>query len=349
MAWNHVPSRRNYWLVCTVLVLVGCQEQEQIRSYDVPKEPLAVGAPTEKRRLLAVMVPREKHVWFFKLMGTEQAVAEVIPAFDRFLDSVRFTDQEREPIQWATPEGWKQTPGAGELYARLRKEADGSAPEITVSQFPSKAKDPRPNIDRWRGQLGLAPISDDELNKLIGNVKVDGTPGTRVDFGGGTKRRGGPALVQDRPFRFTKPDDWEERPPDMPQGVPRLAVFLVRDQDHHAEVSVVPLAGPGGGALANVNRWRRQLGLEPLDDDAQLQKEMRLLDVANGKAPYVDLVGRDPTGGAKRILGAWIAHGGRTWFIKMIGSPELVGKQQAAFEAFVQSIRFSDGQGAAHE
>src|SRR5262249_34686987 len=106
--------------------------------------------------------------------------------------------------------------------------------------------------------------------------------------------------------------------------------------------------GLGGGPLANVNRWRRQLGLEPIDDDAQLQKEMRQLDAADGKASYVDLLGRDPTG-PKRLLGAWLVHGGRTWFIKMMGSPELVGKQRAAFEAFVQSIRFTDGGGAAHE
>jgi hypothetical protein len=161
------------------------------------------------------------------------------------------------------------------------------------------------------------------------------------------KNHGGLALAQGRPFRFTKPDDWEEQPPDMPQGVPRWAVFVVRDGEQAAEVSVVPLPEQGAAALANVNRWRRQLGLEPIDE-AQLPKELRQLDVADGKAPYVDLTGRDLTG-PQRILGAWIVHGGRAWFIKMKGSPELVGKQQAAFEAFVKSMRFNDGQGAAHE
>jgi hypothetical protein len=347
MAWKPILPRRGFWLVCAALLLAGCQEQEQIRSYDVPKESVAVGAVVEKQRLLAVMVPCEKYVWFFKIMGTEQAVGEQVPAFDRFLASIHFTDREREPIKWIVPEGWKQIPGAGELYARLRKEGDGSVPEITISQFPPKAKDPRPNIDRWRNQLGLGPIGDDELKKLVGNVKVDGVEGTRVDFTGGARKRGGPVFARGRPFRFAKPDDWEERPPDNHMGVYRPAVFLVRDGEHLAEVSVVPLAGHGGGARDNVNRWRRQLGLEPIDD-AQLQKDLRQLDVADGKAPYIDLKGRDPTG-PQRILGAWIVHGGRTWFIKMKGSPELVGKQQAAFEAFVQSIRFADGQGAAHE
>jgi hypothetical protein len=348
MAWKPTLACRGLWLICAALVLAGCQEQEPIRSYDVPKEPPAIGAAAEKQRMLAVMVPREKEVWFFKLMGPEQAVAEAAPAFDRFVESIRFTDQEREPIRWTVPEGWKQIPGANVLYARLRKEDDDSGPQITITKLPPGAKDPRANIDRWRGQLGLGPIDDDALQKLVGNVKVDGVSSTRVDFVGGSGKRGRPAMARGRPFRFTKPDDWEEKPPDMPQGVQRLAVFVVRDGEHVAEVSVVPLPEHGGGARANVNRWRQQLGLEPIKDDAQLQKDLRQLDVGGDKAPYVDLTGRDPTG-PQRILGAWIVHGGRTWFIKMKGNPELVGKQQAAFEAFVKSIRFTDGQGAAHE
>jgi hypothetical protein len=346
MAWKR-SFLRCFCIICAGLVGTGCQEQEQIRSYDVPKESVAGGAAVERQRLLAVMVPREQHVWFFKLMGAEQAVSEATPAFDRFLASVHFTDQEREPIQWTVPEGWKSIPGAGELYGRLRQEEKEPALDITITRLPPGAKDPRANINRWRGQLGLGLLSEDELKKLIGNVKVDGVEGTRVDFTGGARKRGGPAFARGRPFRFTKPEDWEERPPDNRQGISRPAVFVVRDGEHLAEVSVVPLVGEGGGAAANVNRWRQQLGLNPLDD-AEIQKELRHLDIADGKASYVDLTGRDPTG-PKRILGAWIVHGGRTWFIKMMGSPELVGKQQAAFEAFVQSIRFTDGGGAAHE
>jgi hypothetical protein len=343
------PSGGSRLILClALLALAGCREQEQIHSYDVSKEPLAVGAPAEKQRLLAVMVPHQKDVWFFKLMGPEQAVSEQVQTFDRFIESLRFQGQAGEAVTWTKPEGWKRIGEGGEVYARLRQEGKEPALEITITKLPPGAKDPRANIDRWRGQLGLGPIDEDKLKELVGNIKVDGVEGTRVDFVGGAKKRGGPALARGRPFRYTKPEDWEERPPDMPQGVYRPAVFLVRDGEHLAEVSVVPLAGLGGGAQANVNRWRRQLGLEPIDDDAQLQKELRQLDAADGKASYVDLLGRDPTG-PKRLLGAWFIHGGRTWFIKMVGSPELVGKQRAAFEAFVQSLRFTDGGGAAHE
>lgn len=347
MAWKPVLARRSFWLACAALALSGCGEQEQIRSYDVPKEAPSVAATKEKQRLLAVMAPREEQVWFFKLMGPEQAVADAAAAFDRFVASIRFSEKQRESIRWAVPEGWKEMPGAGVEYARLRKEGDGSAPQITITKLPPGAKDPRANIDRWRGQLGLGPIDEEELKKLVGNIKVDGVEGTRVDFTGGVKKRGRMAAALGRPFRFTKPEGWEERPPDMPQGVPRLAVFVVRDGEHSAEVSVVPLAGLGGGGLANVNRWRRQLGLEPIGE-AQLQKDLHTLDAGGVKVHYVDLLGRNDTG-PQRLLAAWMVHGGQTWFIKMMGFPELVGKQQAAYEAFVQSMRFTDGQGAAHE
>jgi hypothetical protein len=341
---------RNLWILCAaLLVLAGCYEQEQIRSYDVKKETFDGDEPNAQR-LLAVMVPRPDTVWFFKLMGAEQAVGEQIQTFDRFLETVRFTDHERKPIQWTVPESWRQLPGMVGRYATLRREGKGPALEITVTQLPPGAKDPRNNIDRWRGQLGLGPIGEAELKKLVGNVKVDGVEGTRVDFIGQApgKKRGKAALgFGRRPFRFTKPEEWEERPPDSPKGIFRAAVFRVREGEHSAEVAVVPLAGDGGGPLANVNRWRMQIGLDPLQRD-RLDKDLRKLDIADGVASYVDLLGRGPTG-AQRILGAWIAHGGRTWFITMKGPPELVGKQQAAFEAFVKSIRFADGGGAAHE
>src|SRR5579885_94712 len=51
MAWKPTFACRGYWLICAALAVAGCQEQEQIRSYDVPKEPLAIAAKTQKQRM----------------------------------------------------------------------------------------------------------------------------------------------------------------------------------------------------------------------------------------------------------------------------------------------------------
>ena len=121
------PSRGKLRILCAaLLVLAGCQEQEQIRSYDVKKEAFDA-AEQDALRMLAVMVPREDTVWFFKLLGAEQAVGEQVPTFDRFLQSVRFRDHDRKPITWTVPEGWRQMPGiVGMLrYAPLGGQGTG--------------------------------------------------------------------------------------------------------------------------------------------------------------------------------------------------------------------------------
>jgi hypothetical protein len=43
------------------------------------------------------------------------------------------------------------------------------------------------------------------------------------------------------------------------------------------------------------------------------------------------------------MLGVICPRDGTSWFVKMIGPPEIVEKQKSAFESFVRSIRFGGG------
>ena len=63
-----------------------------------------------------------------------------------------------------------------------------------------------------------------------------------------------------------------------------------------------------------------------------------MLDSPAGPVICVDLTG--PKG---RMLAGTLLHGGRSWFVKMTGPADLVGKQQPAFETFVKSLRFEAG------
>src|SRR5262249_31105449 len=115
----------------------------------------------------------------------------------------------------------------------------------------------------------------------------------------------------------------------------RVAAFKVTDGGQSAEVTVIPLAGQAGGLLSNVNRWRGQIGL-PDTTDEQLRQEAKMLDSPARPGGYADL-----TRAEGRAVGRVLLHGGRSWFVKLQGPAELVGKQQAAFEAFVKSLRFA--------
>src|SRR5437660_538544 len=77
-----------------------------------------------------------------------------------------------------------------------------------------------------------------------------------------------------KPFQYTMPGGWTESRAEM-----SVASFRVIKGDQSAQVTVTPLPGRAGGILENVKRWRTQVGLEPVSDEA-LQKDLQKIDVA---------------------------------------------------------------------
>jgi hypothetical protein len=165
-----------------------------------------------------------------------------------------------------------------------------------------------------------------------------GAPGVARQFTANAKENPQaeePKVVPD----WKPPSNWQPLPtPPMLQ-----AQFLVPgDGDAKAEVNISMMGGGGGGTLANVNRWRGQLGLEPLDD-AGLGQATTALDVAGGKAVSVDLSGTDKRSGQPaRMVGVIVPQGSQTWFYKLMGAESVVGKEKAGFIQFVQTARYPD-------
>ena len=134
------------------------------------------------------------------------------------------------------------------------------------------------------------------------------------------------------------PSGWQEQAP----GPMVLAKFLIKGQEGQAEVTVSVFPGDTGGRVANVNRWRGQVGLEPLEAEA-VEKQVEPLDVTGGKATLVDMTGTDrKTGQPARLIGGMVPQGGQTWFFKLLGHPQVAGREKAALLKFIQSARLSD-------
>jgi hypothetical protein len=109
-----------------------------------------------------------------------------------------------------------------------------------------------------------------------------------------------------------------------------------------AAVNVSSSVGDGGGLLANVNRWRGQLGLAPMAD-ADLQQQAKALETTAGKAAVVEMAGTDGrTGQPARLVGVMVPQGGRTWFYKLMGDGQVVEREKDAFTKFVQSVKYPD-------
>jgi hypothetical protein len=116
----------------------------------------------------------------------------------------------------------------------------------------------------------------------------------------------------------------------------RKGSFAITGEGGEADLSITAFPGNVGGDLANLNRWREQIGLKPVTE-AEFEAAAQRMEKNGLRMTVVDLVG---TGGdAKRILGAMIPHGGATWFVKLMGPDALVAKEKSAFLAFLETIK----------
>jgi len=148
---------------------------------------------------------------------------------------------------------------------------------------------------------------------------------------------GSPPSQTNRPgIGLEVPDGWEK----AEVGTMRVASFRIPGSDGvDGDVSVVPLLGGGGSSLDNVNRWRSQLSLPPVEseDDPELGDEMQ---GESGPLLVTHLVSEKPMfedGRLGAISAAILRADEVTWFFKMTGDAELVARQREAFENFVRS------------
>jgi hypothetical protein len=318
-------------ILCVIglLALAGCQDAKITHSI-VPR-----ASEAEKTRLLGVIYPRGDQTWFFKLTGPESAVNDVTETFNIFMNSVRFTDKADAPVIWTLPEGWKEEKGPKPRYATFHLGPKEKPIELSVSMLGKEAAAVLPNVNRWRGQLGLPPVDEAGLAALTKEIKINGEPGVQVDMTGaaGAAKK----IAAKRSFIYQKPDDWLEVPhPELGQ-VPREALFQVGDGGETAEVSVTTLGGRGD-LMANVARWAGQIGAPEVAPE-QMDKFPKIA-VAGRESPFIDLTGKKG-----RILGTVVSVGDKTWFFKMTGPSELVEKHKAEFEEFLKSVKFAGGPG----
>jgi hypothetical protein len=101
------------------------------------------------------------------------------------------------------------------------------------------------------------------------------------------------------------------------------------------DISVVVLAGPAGGELANVNRWRSQIGLAPLGEESLPAARHSL----NSKAGTVSLYDFVSDGVQKsRVTAGLLQSNDNTWFFKMSGDADSVAKAMPQFTQMLQSL-----------
>jgi hypothetical protein len=331
-------------LALPLAALPACQRDETVTSYDVPHPE------REKIQLLAAILPHGDATYFVRLSGPEAAVAEQKPAFDAFVKSLRFNDSAKPPIQWTAPDVWTEQGGdvtRGGVAFRTKGEPPLQAKLSSLGKFGAGENTLTGNVNRWRKQLSLPPATDEQIDELIkakgeNAAFVVDIKGTGVGHAPAMPPMGHPPMGEHPPiaagagksvpFKYEAPRGWE------PSGAGAVSRFgyTITDGSARANVTVSPLQGIAGGILSNLKRWRQDRGqadLPPIPD-AEILKQAQTIPVAGIQSTYADFSGKN-----LRILGVIVPMRDATWFIKMTGPPDLVGRQKANFEAFVKSFR----------
>lgn len=311
-------------------------------------------------------------------------------------------------VQWTAPAGWETQPASGFRKGSFVVHGpDGKTADVSVISFPEQAGGLLANVNRWRNQLKLAPVTNvvdagmpmpvagrdlyfvdlmseqglqpgggktrilggifplpgetwffkmmgpaelveaqrdafkQFLNSVHPEAQIGGIPAVAQNDNAGSTNAPTPPPIepaQGAPLQFTAPAGWQEKP----LTTMRLASFTAPGPDgKSADVSVVALPGMAGGDLANVNRWRDQMKLAPIDEKT-LRERIEHVSANGHDYLLVDIPSESPIGNPpakQRIIAAILDENDRSWFIKMTGDDAAVATNKEALTNFLRSLK----------
>jgi hypothetical protein len=352
-------------VVCAALfaALTACEKNSEIKVYRVSKAPLEESAPQQQEALptntAAPRMPRD-----------------IAPAAEAAV---------------TTPPNWEAQPLSQMRQASfLVRGENGAVADISFVSLGSAAGNVLENVNRWLGQLGQPPITEQKLGEIAQRLRTSLGEVTVVDLAGLPenadpardgriiaamvnttdstlffKMRGNAELTEAQKgdfikwvaavcdaqtqaappqmagappqtigtpqIKWTTPEGWTKVPPSSM----RYASFSApTDEGGKIDISIVTFPGDGGSDADNINRWRGQMGLAPVDANALTSQ------VAPLKTDDTTFSTTDITGNETRTIAAWTRRDGRVWFFKATGPTAAIEKEKPNFVKFVESVRF---------
>ena len=363
-------------LVSGLAVLGGCAGEPPARVVEVPKP---------RRMLVAMLLDEPREVaWFVKLEGPESLVSRHADRFQAFVDSITFDATTGEP-KWEVPEGWTTLP-SGQLQfaafgltppiaaAKRTSDPTGYGNEASAVEGAAEAPvaaagpvdDPQKvtvtrlslpaggdieayrlsNVNRWRGQLDLAPITEESLATLV-TTQVAGLPTTWLDLAGrepdGAEKNAVGARTPVVP-RQEGPAPTDSIPHQVPEGwkaAESRAMFSVLSLERtvdgkRATITVTPLTSASSWE-SNVERWIGQVQAAPMSSEA-IQTATTMVTVDGIESERIDLRSVEPSSTPQRLIAVRVVMGETAWFIRMAGDPAVVEGELAAFDRFLSSL-----------
>jgi hypothetical protein len=343
--------------------LTACEKNSEIKVYRVSKAPLEQSAPQQQDAMPTnTAAPR--------MPGAVASASETAVA---------------------APPNWEAQPLSQMRQASfLVKSDNGAVADISFVSLGSAAGNALENVNRWLGQLGQPPITEQKLGEIAQRLRTSLGDVTIVDLAGlpdnadpardgriiaamvntasatlffkmrgnadlaeaqkgefiewvaavcNAQTQAGPSQMAAPPpqttsapaIKWKTPEGWTEVPPSSMQYA---SFSALADEGGKIDISIVTFPGDGGSDADNINRWRGQIGLPPIDPSA-VTSQVAALKTAGMTFSTTDIAGANT-----RTIAAWTRRDGRVWFFKATGPNAAIEKEKSNFVKFIESVRF---------
>ena len=358
------------------IFVAGCSEK-QIEVQTVPVEQSSFGAyrtgqsaerpsqdASEKvaRRMIVGMFEQPTKTWFFKANGNEDIVNDQQQQIAELFRGVTFEDDEPK---WKLPEGWTVGPKKTSMFAPLATliiDADSNT-QLTISSL-SPNQDLLANANRWRGQLGLDPLTQDQiatefakgdgdefyLFDAVGTGSGQMAGGKRPPFAGGPFSGRGPMQaggdsaspnpsrqpVAESGLKYDSPAGWSTTQSSGMVPSTRFTKEADSDPKKQTVITLTKMSAAVNNWPANVERWAGQAGQNLSDEELTAATEELTID--GQPSQLIELLDGDPD---MAIVAVMTIAGDDAWFFKLVGDKESVTKEQPTFRKLIESIKFN--------
>jgi len=165
-------------LVAAALLLAGCRDREVV-SYRAPRDSAPPPVERPKKTMAQGELP-DGHPPIGGAAANAPAggamAAAGLPAG---------AVSKNNALVWTAPANWQErAPGSIRKGSYTVPGEGGAAGDLSITAFPGDTGGLHANVNRWRGQIGLAPISDAEVEKSITQFEANGLKIIFVDMVG---------------------------------------------------------------------------------------------------------------------------------------------------------------------
>lgn len=150
-----------------LLAIAACQK-EAVQTYQVPKDNSASAAapsPAEAANAAAPGPPGGTPTTGGDMTGTVPTASGA-------------------GLVWTAPSGWREYPPGPMRKANYKIEGPDGEAEVAITAFPGAVGGLLANVNRWRGQAGLADVDDASLPGTVTRLDVAGLQISVLDADG---------------------------------------------------------------------------------------------------------------------------------------------------------------------